>query len=365
MLKGIKIEKKAESKDKAEGKIEYKENKEMLFNFLGKKLPIEEEKDKIQPKSKAHHKDKGENIEKKSKGTFNYYTEIGKSISSLFDGKMEDFNATYSRLEMHKNNRFLNSNRNALTGSEVYSNNLDQTDFELIALPEVDFNNVYSKCNFCYSNQALKNSIISSGSSIYIAYPYDFGSITEYHLILSSFEHFNSSAGLPSNIHEELQKHKNCIVGFNHSRGYSTVFLEFSKARSLSGHFIIEAIPIKIKYIEESKMYFKKAFGEQDTDWSENKQLVETFEHGGNLKKFLNQNFSFVNVDFDCKGGYLHVISDLSKFNCFFLKEILGDHLKLTVFEIRSPVKLGPSELLKRVEEYKQIYLKFDWRHSE
>lgn len=346
MFKGIKIK---ENNDKKENQ-QLKENKQMMYDFLGKKL---ENKEKTFTKN-----DLTEKVDTKSK---EYYFSFDKTIKDAFEflieGNITMFNSLYDKLELNKNNKILN-NISTEFGEMTHK-------FEDFVIPECDFNNVKFKCKFCYSknNFDLVNSLISNSANIYVSYPYITGSITDHHYTISSFEHINSSASLPDNIYEELKKYKDCITNFNKERGYSTVFLEFSKDTNY--HFIIDAIPIKEEFLDEVMLMYEKAFTEQDIEWSENKQIIETFKEKGDLRKFINKNFSYVNVDFNSMGGYLHVISDMSKFSSLFLKEILCTCLDLTIFDLKTNIRLNQIEINKRVEDIKGKYLKYDWVYNK
>ena len=151
------------------------------------------------------------------------------------------------------------------------------------------------------------------------------------------------------------------IVAFNLSKNFATVFIEFSQHVNNHQHMEIECIPIKSKLLEDAKLYFKKAFMEQDYEWTTNKKLIDTTPHRGNLTKYLNSNFSYVHVDFNAQGGFLHIIEDVSKFSQVFLKEIFCPLLKKESFEIKYPDKISPKELFDIIDKYKDEFGYYDW----
>jgi hypothetical protein len=220
---------------------------------------------------------------------------------------------------------------------------------------------VLASCERCFGAKLNEYSIISNSDNVYVAYPYREGSITEYHLVLSTMGHMNSQAGLEENIYQEIRNYMKSIVSFNLNRDMTTVFLEYSQSAGKIGHFEIEAVPIKHKLLEDAKMYFKKEFTDQDYEWATNKKLIDTTPYRGNLTKILNENFSYVNVDFNGQGGWLHPIEDERRFNQVFLKEILCPMLKLSAHEVKYPKKLGVKELVDTVEKYKNALKDYDW----
>lgn len=180
-------------------------------------------------------------------------------------------------------------------------------------------------------------------------------------MVLSTKEHMNSFAAVEEDIYNEIRNYMKSIVSFNISKNLATVFIEYSQHVNSHQHMEIECIPIKSRYLEDAKLYFKKAFLEQDYEWTTNKKLIDTTPQKGNLTKIINANFSYVHVDFNAQGGFLHIIEDTSKFSQIFLKEIFCPLLKKESFEIKYPPKLSPKELIDTIDNYKHEFAYYDW----
>lgn len=220
---------------------------------------------------------------------------------------------------------------------------------------------VLSSCQRCFGAKLSEYSIISHSDSVYLAYPFFSGSITDFHVVVSTKEHISSLAATEENVYEEIRNFMKSIVSFNLEREYSTIFIEHSQHINKMNHFEIECIPIKHKMLDEARMYFKKAFMDQDYEWSTNQKLVDTTPYKGNLTKILSEKFSYVHVDFNALGGFLHPIEDDSRFSQLFLKEIFCPLIKKQIHEIKYPKKLSVKELIDTVEDYKKRYDYFDW----
>lgn len=221
--------------------------------------------------------------------------------------------------------------------------------------------NVLSSCNKCFNPNLHLDKIVSESSMVYLSYPYISGSMTKHHFIISTKGHINSLAGCDEDVFQEIRNYMKSIVAFNIEKNHSTVFIEFSRHVNDCQHMEIECIPIKSKYLNDAKMYFKKALLDQDNEWSTNKKIIDTTEHKGNLTKIINGNFSYTHVDFNANGGYLHLIDDIRRFSSLFLREIFAPLLKKEVFEIKYPEKLSPKELIDIVESYKKDFNYYDW----
>jgi hypothetical protein len=220
---------------------------------------------------------------------------------------------------------------------------------------------VLANCNRCFGAKLNEYSIISQSDNVYLGYPFIEGSITNFHIIISTKAHVNSSACLEENVYQEVRNFMKSVVAYNISKDMTTIFLEYSMNAERVGHFEIECIPIKHKLLEDARLYFKKAFMEQDYEWTTNKNIVDTIPHRGNLTKIINENFSYINVDFNAQGGFLHIVEDERRFSQIFLKEILCPILKKGVHEIKYPKKIGIKELIDIVERYKEDFKEFDW----
>jgi hypothetical protein len=291
---------------------------------------------------------------------FNKFKDDSMAITNQMKGelmKLQQFNqfeqglnnVYYSKNSEQEMNKQLRGEDKEITKPSARKEKLNQT--------------ILASCEKCLGAKLNDYSIISQSDNMYLAYPYREGSIAEYHLTLSTKGHVNSQAALEENIYQELRNYIKSIVSFNLNRDMTTVLLEYSRSANFIGHFEIECVPIKHKLLEDARMYFKKAFLDQDFEWSTNKKLVDTTAYKGNLTKILNENFSYVNVDFNGQGGFLHVIEDERRFNQVFLKEILCPLLKLQVHEVKYPKKIGDKELIDIVERYKEKFKPYDWTH--
>lgn len=220
---------------------------------------------------------------------------------------------------------------------------------------------VLSLCTRCMGGKLNNYSVISSSENVYLAYPSISGSITDFHLVLCPKEHINSLAAVEENVYEEVRNYMKSIVAMNLDKDMATVFVEHSREAAQITHFEIECIPIKYKLLEDARLKFKKAFSDQDDEWTTNKNLIDTTPYKGNLTKILNEKFAYVNVDFLAQGGFLHPIERNSRFSSSFLREIFADLLGKTVYDMKYPKKIGLKELIDAVEDYKNRFSYYDW----
>ena len=220
---------------------------------------------------------------------------------------------------------------------------------------------IMSNCEKCFGSQVYNFSVISQSENVYVSYPYLDGSLIDMHVILSTKEHSNSMASLEENVYIEMRNYQKSIVSMNAQNDKMTVFLEFSSHTDQVKHLSIDCIPLKFSLLDDLRIFFKKALMDQDVEWSSNKNIVDTTKYKGNLTKILSAKFSYVHVDFNAQGGFLHVIENEKRFSKTFLKEILSPFIKRDISEIKYPKKLSQKELIDNVEEYKNKFSYYDW----
>lgn len=106
-------------------------------------------------------------------------------------------------------------------------------------------------------------------------------------------------------------------------------------------------------------MYFKKAIQESETEWSQNKKLIDTRKK--DIRHSVPKGFPYFSVDFGIDGGFAHVIEDEQLFPHYFGKEILGGMLNLEPQLWRRPHKENFDSQRKKVLEFAEQWKPFDW----
>lgn len=71
-----------------------------------------------------------------------------------------------------------------------------------------------------------------------------------------------------------------CITRMFEAQKKDVVFIETVMALRKQYHTCVHAIPLSDELGEVAPMYFKKAILESDTEWSQNKKLVDTRKKG-------------------------------------------------------------------------------------
>ena len=119
--------------------------------------------------------------------------------------------------------------------------------------------------------------------------------------------------------------------------------------KKYDNHLVIECIPIKDKYIDDAWMYFKKELQESESEWADNKSVVDI--KGKPVSRCLPDGLSYFWVTFGPSNeGYGHVIEDESRFPPSFAHEIIAGIIDIDDRKWRKPRKdyrHRPDDVLK------------------
>eukprot|EP01080_Neovahlkampfia_damariscottae_P007335 gene7335-11654_t len=215
-------------------------------------------------------------------------------------------------------------------------------------------------CTLCYNSPKMKKYlIIALGEKTFLAIP-PFGSLLKGHCIISTFEHRLALNQCDEDEWNEIQKFRTSLKKMFVSMGKDVVFIETVTSYNMKKqlHSFMECIPLSQEDFEVAPGYFKKAIMDSDSEWSQNKKLIDT--RGRGITKSVPKDFPYFHVEFTLSGGFAHVIEDWTKFPYFFGREIIAGMLDLPLNLIKEREEDEEIEK-KNVLEFVKNYEKFDW----
>ncbi|XP_031549332.1 CWF19-like protein 2 isoform X2 [Actinia tenebrosa] len=216
-----------------------------------------------------------------------------------------------------------------------------------------------SKCRFCFENPDLaKHLIIAIGIQVYLALPLH-TSLTEGHCLIVPMQHQVASTYLDENVVDEIKVFKKGLTRLFLDMDKDVVFLETCRNIARQNHMIIECVPLPKEEGEMAPMYFKKAILESESEWAQNKKLVDTKEKG--LRGSIPKGLPYFSVEFGLDGGYAHVIEDEHAFPHYFGKEIIGGMLDLEPRAWLKPHKENFEQHKKKVLQFADWWKPYDW----
>lgn len=172
-------------------------------------------------------------------------------------------------------------------------------------------------------------------------------------------QHCSASTLLDEDVWSEIKIYKKGLTKMFEEMEQDVVFLETCKQLKKQRHMIIECVPLPKEVGDMSPIYFKKAILESDTEWAQNKKLIDTRKKG--LRASVPKGLPYFSVEFGLDGGFAHVIEEEELFPHYFGKEILGGMLDLEPQRWRKPHKENFEEHKKKVLRFGEWWEPFDW----
>ena len=219
------------------------------------------------------------------------------------------------------------------------------------------------KCKFCFGNsENPKHLIVAIGKAAYLRLP-SYRPLQPGHCLIVPLHHCVTGTSLDENVWDEIKKFMQSLQRMyteNHSDG---VFLQTCMSLQRSYHFVIECIPLPTELGNMAPMYFKKAIQECDSEWSQNKKLVDT--RGSSVRSKIPAGLPYFAVDFGLDGGFAHVIEDATLFPLYFGREVLGGMLDAEPQLWRKPHEERFNEQMKRAVEFEKMWKQHDWTLTE
>ncbi|CAN8006668.1 unnamed protein product [Ixodes hexagonus] len=215
------------------------------------------------------------------------------------------------------------------------------------------------KCRYCLeSSEMKKHLIIAVGIRTYLCLPAH-QSLTDGHCLVVPQAHVAAGTLLDEDVWLEVQVFRKGLTRMFEDMGKDTVFMETAVAFRHHPHMYLECVPVPKEVGDMAPMYFKKAILECESEWAQNKKLVDLSKKG--LRNSIPKGLPYFSVDFGLQGGFAHVIEDEKDFPSYFGREIVGGMLDL---EPRLWLKFQHEkfdEQRKKVLEFTNWWKPYDW----
>lgn len=219
--------------------------------------------------------------------------------------------------------------------------------------------NRLKECYFCLENDRCeKKFVISLGESVYLALPVK-GSLTKFHCLIVPSNHVTSIRTADEDVLEEIEKYKTGLLRMFHTMGMEPIFME-TCLNTMSGvHTFIDVIPFERDVAGDAPMFFKEGLTNCETEWSQHKKIIDT--RGKKLAACIPPNFPYFHVDFDGKGGFLHVIESARDFTHYFGRSIAASILQVSPDLYIKPHRKTPQEEDADIKAFTKAWAPFDW----
>ncbi|KAH7731453.1 CWF19L2 protein [Aphelenchoides avenae] len=174
--------------------------------------------------------------------------------------------------------------------------------------------------------------------------------------------HYTNSVTLDEDVYDEMRLWRKGLVAMWNSEDHDCVFIEMVRDPTSQKHMSIECIPLPREVGDTAPIYFKKAIMESESEWSDNKKLIDLSKfRNGDIRKAIPKGFPYFSVDFGLQAGYAHVIEDVNAFPANFAQEIVGGMLDLHHRHWRSTQPMSFEEVKKKRDAMREKWKPFDW----
>lgn len=215
------------------------------------------------------------------------------------------------------------------------------------------------KCKYCLdSHEMKKHLIIAIGIRAYLCLP-PYQSLTEGHCLIVPQAHVACGTLLDEDVWLEVQVFRKGLTKMFEEMGKDTVFMETAVAFRHHPHAVIECIPVPMDVGNLAPMYFKKAILECESEWAQNKKLVDLSKKG--LRNSIPRGLPYFSVDFGLQGGFAHVVEDEKDFPVYFGKEVVGGMLDSEPRLWLKQRHESFDEQKKKVLEFSKWWEPYDW----
>ncbi|XP_022241343.1 CWF19-like protein 2 isoform X1 [Limulus polyphemus] len=215
------------------------------------------------------------------------------------------------------------------------------------------------QCPYCIdSHKMQKHLLISMGSKSYLCLPL-YQPLTEGHCLIVPISHISSATLLDEDVWNEIMLFRKALTKMFRELDKDVVFIETSMRLKHKPHMYIECIPISTEEGDTAPIYFKKAILECETEWSQNKKLVDLSKK--DIRHSVPKGLPYFSVDFGLQGGFAHVIEDERLFPFYFGKEIIGGMLDLEPQLWRKPKKENFENQRKKVLQFSEWWNRYDF----
>lgn len=216
------------------------------------------------------------------------------------------------------------------------------------------------KCKFCFGN-VPKHLIIAIGTKTYLCLPNN-KSLTEGHCLIVPMQHVASATTVDEDVWSEIQVFRKILTKMFADRDEDVVFMETSMRLKQFPHMCIECVPMDKEVGDLAPIYFKKAIQESESEWSQNKKVVDLSQK--DVRHAVPKGFPYFAVDFGNQGGFAHVIEDEARFPFYFGKEIIGGMIDADHRLWKKPPKENFDEQRKKVLKFAEMWKPYDWTQN-
>lgn len=210
-------------------------------------------------------------------------------------------------------------------------------------------------CHRCLDSKRMeKQLVVAMGKTTYLALPWHEG-LQRGHCLLTTRQHATCATSVDEDVWNEITDVRKALTRMYAARKQDVIFFETVKYMHRHPHMVIHCIPGKD--FELAPFYFKKAIQESESEWAQNKQLVN-LSRDRDVRRSIPKGLPYFWVQFGMDTGFAHVIEDQESFPSTFAQEVIGGLLNLDARVWRKPRK--EHHIIEKVKQFVELWKPFD-----
>ncbi|XP_043201873.1 CWF19-like protein 2 isoform X2 [Amphibalanus amphitrite] len=183
------------------------------------------------------------------------------------------------------------------------------------------------RCTRCFdSRHTLRHLIAALGDKSYLSLPAG-RSVTDHHCLIVPLQHAVSLTAVEEDTWEEMTRFRAAVVAMFAADDQDVIFFESALKLQTHPHTVLHCVPVPRETGDLAPIYFKKALEESETEWSQNKKVVDL--RGRDVRRAIPKGLPYFFVDFGMQPGFAHVVEDEDIFPDNFAQEVIGGMLEL------------------------------------
>ncbi|XP_055716806.1 CWF19-like protein 2 homolog [Phlebotomus papatasi] len=211
-------------------------------------------------------------------------------------------------------------------------------------------------CEMCFDSAKMaKELIVAMGSKVYLSLPWH-EALQTGHCIISPIQHVSCSTQLDEEVWREVQDFQTTLIRMFSAQKKDCVFYEIANKLHRRPHLTIHCVPST--QFELAPFYFKKAIQESESEWAQNRQLIDLKKEAKSVRRAIPRGLPYFWVSFTEHPGFAHVIEDQERFPENFAMEILGGLLNLDARRWRKPRR--EINIIQKVKQFADYWKKYD-----
>lgn len=197
-----------------------------------------------------------------------------------------------------------------------------EADFCCVCVDYAKTQKALDSCWFCHQeDEDPKVPIVAMGTRAYLALN-RFEGLSDAHCLIVPISHHLASLEADEDTWEEIkvshpllhslqkpiltvwmgQNFMKTLMQMAGQNDHGVIFFETATNLKSQKHTYIEAIPVPWKVYEDAPGYFKESILMAESEWSQNKRLIDFSQRPGGFRRSMVPNLPYFAVQFDYKG---------------------------------------------------------------